>query len=411
MFLLLVFAVILHQIYATIQEENDIWPLRIFYGRFIEFLGRIGFFPLVTFFFLYHIGDVTPAIERGLIAVTIIIGTFILIKEGSDLKAHYKLAVKLLLQKLNSEDLLIKDLSPIELLLVNNLKFQKLSTSPVYVAEYLEIIGGLDIPKSRSLPLRRYSAGRQLSKRKITVPDDLSEEDDEIEQISREASLRAVEIVHERQKSGYYRFQKSSSQDEQEIEQIQKEASLRAVQIVKERQRSGSYHFSRTPSKDNVEIEQVQRPDSLRQDSLRAVQIIQERQKSGYYRFFSRSPSENVKHEMTYKGLKSVNSGDRSGGFDFQEENPQRVNPQPTITLEEETIQAVTRKESNSSLTSATITQPSPLRSSLRSKSLGSPVKESMSEKKTVVFSDNNPRDFGLQDHSFDNHDGENEKS
>lgn len=194
MFLLLVFAVILHQIYATIQEENDIWPLRIFYGRFIEFLGRIGFFPLVTFFFLYHIGDVTPAIERGLIAVTIIIGTFILIKEGSDLKAHYKLAVKLLLQKLNSEDLLIKNLSPLELLFVNRLEFHKWSISPVYVSEFLEKVGGLDIPQSRSVPLRRYSSLKnpRHENRKVPLPyGDLS--DDEEERLSKQPSQTDIE--------------------------------------------------------------------------------------------------------------------------------------------------------------------------------------------------------------------------
>ncbi len=194
MFLLLVFAVVLHQVYATIQDDKEQWPLRIFAGRFIEFLGRLSIFPLVTFFFLYYIGDVTESIRVGLISLTIIIGSFILVKELAELQTHYKESIKLLLQKLNSEDLLIKNLSPLELLFVNRLEFHKWSISPVYVSEFLEKVGGLDIPQSRSVPLRRYSSLKnpRHENRKVPLPyGDLS--DDEEERLSKQPSQTDIE--------------------------------------------------------------------------------------------------------------------------------------------------------------------------------------------------------------------------
>ncbi len=194
MFLLLVFAVVLHQVYATIQDDKEEWPLRIFAGRFIEFLGRISIFPLVTFFFLYYINDVSESIRVGLISLTIIIGSFILLKELAELQTHYKESIKLLLQKLNSEDLLIKNLSPLELLFVNRLEFHKWSISPVYVSEFLEKVGGLDIPQSRSVPLRRYSSLKnpRHENRKVPLPyGDLS--DDEEERLSKQPPQTDIE--------------------------------------------------------------------------------------------------------------------------------------------------------------------------------------------------------------------------
>ncbi len=157
MFLLLVFAVVLHQIYAGLQEDRDAWPMRIFFGRAVESIGRIAIFPVVTYLFITLIKDVNQVIRAGMVIITAFVGLMVVLREINEVVSHYKTAIRSLLAKLNSEEILLKELSSIELFFVNYYEFNRYSTSPLYLSEYLEKTGKIDVPKSKSIPLRKYS--------------------------------------------------------------------------------------------------------------------------------------------------------------------------------------------------------------------------------------------------------------
>ncbi len=65
MFLLLVIAVILHQIYATMNEKSNHWPLRKFYIRLVECAGRVGIFPIAGIFFVKQINHLPESFIIG----------------------------------------------------------------------------------------------------------------------------------------------------------------------------------------------------------------------------------------------------------------------------------------------------------------------------------------------------------
>jgi hypothetical protein len=158
MFLLLVFAVILHQTYASTQEGKQDWPMRIFFGRCIEFVGRVTVFPIVAILFLLWIRDVDEKIRTGMIAVTIVVWIFVFVREIRGLNHTCKESYRELLAKLKNEEILLKELSSLEIFVINYYQFNKCSCSPYTLSAFLnQGAEVLEIPETSSIPIRRYS--------------------------------------------------------------------------------------------------------------------------------------------------------------------------------------------------------------------------------------------------------------
>ena len=171
------FAVILQQAYASLHEKTEQWPLRIFTIRLIDSVGRITIFPVVTALFIIMIKEVDRHIRFGMVLVAAIITTVVLIREVMELRHCFKESVEQLIAKLNSDEVRVKQLSPMEILFVNIWKFNYFSTSPFYISNYLEQNGEFSAKSSKSPKLRRLTkiGGRYAN---IQVGDEAKEGDD-----------------------------------------------------------------------------------------------------------------------------------------------------------------------------------------------------------------------------------------
>jgi hypothetical protein len=158
MFLLLVFAAILHQAFASIRERKGDWPMRIFFGRCIEFVGRLTIFPVVAILFLLWIRDVNPDIRTGMIVVLVVVWIFVFIREIRGLNHTCKESYRELIAKLKDKEILVKELSTFEILVINYYQFDICSCSPYTLSLYLnqgdEVLA---LPETSSIPIRKYA--------------------------------------------------------------------------------------------------------------------------------------------------------------------------------------------------------------------------------------------------------------
>lgn len=137
MFLMLIVSVILHQTYATIYEKADRWPLRLFYLRVIEALGRCSIFPTVTAVFLVSLTNLTATTIYGMIIIVFIVTSFILIREYFGVRGAFIRSMHSLVNKMNNDEIKLNNLSKIELLLFNLWRYKKFTTSPMLISEEL----------------------------------------------------------------------------------------------------------------------------------------------------------------------------------------------------------------------------------------------------------------------------------
>lgn len=136
MFLLLIVVVTLHQVYSTVEEKKDNFPLRILYMRLIEAIGRIFLMPCIVIYFSNSIpmadgAKTSTAIIYTAIALAIVVGG----REMIGIRDKYLKSLSALINKVNHEETTLKDITPIELLVINYWKFNKISTSPEYLSE------------------------------------------------------------------------------------------------------------------------------------------------------------------------------------------------------------------------------------------------------------------------------------
>lgn len=136
MFLLLIVVVTLHQVYSTVEEKKDNFPLRILYMRLIEAIGRIFLMPCIVIYFSNSIpmadgAKTSTAIVYTAIALAIVVGG----REMIGIRDKYLKSLSALINKVNHEETTLKDITPIELLVINYWKFNKMSTSPEYLSE------------------------------------------------------------------------------------------------------------------------------------------------------------------------------------------------------------------------------------------------------------------------------------
>lgn len=158
MFLMLVLVAIVHQSQATLAEKQEDWPLRKLYMRMLEAAGRSFLIPTVVVYFINQIpvNAETPEKQSW---IWIAICTFILIafRELFGVWKTWKLSLQGIVNKMNNPHTTMKDLSWVELFVVNAWKFKILSISPSYSAKYIDEKGKIDIEFSTTVELKNWS--------------------------------------------------------------------------------------------------------------------------------------------------------------------------------------------------------------------------------------------------------------
>lgn len=144
MFLLLVGVISLHQVYATLKMKEERWPLRAIVLRLIETVGRVFILPFIVCYFVTLIlANNDPTTANGLLAITIIASTLVFTQEMFGLRSTIHRSINNLIAKVNNPALTVNELNSFEILVLNYLKFSKLSTSPYLIAQELNERGSI----------------------------------------------------------------------------------------------------------------------------------------------------------------------------------------------------------------------------------------------------------------------------
>jgi hypothetical protein len=145
MFILLAAVITLHQVYATLFEKVEHWPLRVFILRFIEMLGRTFVGPFILIYFASNVKFADDKTQEGIL-YTVIAGSVILfLRECGGLRSAFRDSCRLVLQKVNDPTLLAKDLSILEVILINRISFHVWSTSRQRIVKELTTHGSLAV--------------------------------------------------------------------------------------------------------------------------------------------------------------------------------------------------------------------------------------------------------------------------
>eukprot|EP00981_Chlorochromonas_danica_P009428 scaffold2678_cov236-Ochromonas_danica.AAC.3 len=154
MFLVLVLVVVVHQIYSTLQEKQDRWPLRLVYLRILECAGRTVVLPFVTAYFVFAmpsaLGDSPSheALRKAIFAIVVAGSGIIFLRELTGLYAAWIRALTLLVAKINAKDT----------------TFGVISFSPQFLIVVLQHREEMDLGFKQRLSLRQESIMRELRK-------------------------------------------------------------------------------------------------------------------------------------------------------------------------------------------------------------------------------------------------------
>jgi hypothetical protein len=144
MFLLLVVVISMHQVYATLKQKVDRWPLRAIILRLIEFCGRVFILPFIVIYFLRMITfEDALFTSEALIGVTVAVSVIIAVQECFGVRVAVIRAIDALIAKVNDADTTVNDLSLAEILVLNWMQFHILSWSKLLVAKELQDKGEL----------------------------------------------------------------------------------------------------------------------------------------------------------------------------------------------------------------------------------------------------------------------------
>lgn len=136
MFLLLIFVCASHQIYGTLQEKVDRWPLRLIYMRTIEVIGRVFVPVIILLYFEFTINYFQDS--RGMaIGLLFSVATILLGREIHGLRSSWYHALRQLFQKINHPDCKANEISNIECIVLNKVLYQKWSQSKEFIIQEL----------------------------------------------------------------------------------------------------------------------------------------------------------------------------------------------------------------------------------------------------------------------------------
>lgn len=162
MFLLLCGVVTLHQIYATMYEKCEKWPLRFALIRLIELGGRT-FVPTFIFgYFLLNLEFFGNEMQTVLFYTLIAIGISIFYRELFGLKSACDIALDNLVLKVNDPECSLNSLAAMELFVLNRVLFRTWSTSPMKLSEELSLKGKVVLDSKKRIRLKNAFAVNSL---------------------------------------------------------------------------------------------------------------------------------------------------------------------------------------------------------------------------------------------------------
>jgi hypothetical protein len=137
MFVLLCCVITLHQVYATLIERVNEWPLRYVYLRCIEAVGRTSLPPIIVGYFFLNVDMSGLSDENYVLGPVIAICVIVFFRECFAIRTAYNLAVSQLIKKVNNPSTTIAEISFLEKGLLNYLVFNKISFDSIYLSEQL----------------------------------------------------------------------------------------------------------------------------------------------------------------------------------------------------------------------------------------------------------------------------------
>ena len=147
MFALLVAVASLHQVYSTLTNKSEKWPLRSIVLRFIEYLGRVFLLPFILIYYFLRIDPLPGVIFLPLACIVV----FIWYRESFGLYKVSQIALKQLVEKANDPNSKMIDFSKAEIFLLNYLLFKRISFHFQDIANHLLSKGQLDLKNARDL--------------------------------------------------------------------------------------------------------------------------------------------------------------------------------------------------------------------------------------------------------------------
>lgn len=166
MFLLLVLVVVIHQLYATLHQKREHWPLRPVFMRGLEMVGRVVLVPCIVVYFVTHVYSANSASGTSItIIVAVMIGSCtVMYREAFGFKKVLYIALEELIVKMNDPSTTVKDTSLVEVAVINYLAFGKISMSRELLSRLLKERGPIDEERFNSIstPLKNLSAFKDL---------------------------------------------------------------------------------------------------------------------------------------------------------------------------------------------------------------------------------------------------------
>lgn len=148
MFLVLTFAVVLHQACVTLSDEVIDFPLRLLMIRLIESFGRVSIFPLASALFAVDFGASDKYYLTFLYALVIPVTILIFLMQLTGLRQSYRGSLTGLVYKVNSSETNLDKLTYLEVFVFNLFVFKKLSLSNVEIKTKRQELGAFANPLS-----------------------------------------------------------------------------------------------------------------------------------------------------------------------------------------------------------------------------------------------------------------------
>jgi preprotein translocase subunit SecG len=168
MFLVLTFAVVLHQVCASLSEKVIELPLQLLMIRLVESFGRITIFPLASALFTAGFGGNDPYYYAFLYALVIPITILISVAQLTGLRQSYRASLTGLVYKVNSTETNLDKLTWLEILVFNLFVLKKVSLSNEEIKEKRAQNGPFHNPLKRMKKVTRM-VGEGADAQEVTV--------------------------------------------------------------------------------------------------------------------------------------------------------------------------------------------------------------------------------------------------
>lgn len=159
MYFMLVLVAVLHQMYATLNEKLDRWPLRLMYLRVIELAGRVFVLPAVSIYFAEYIPiSSDKSVPDLIIILSTLVSFSILVRELFGLRSAFYECMRKLTEKINNPELRVEAVSFIEAFAMNMFFLKTFSFTKVLISQHLHKYGDFPIKARQPLHLRNLSS-------------------------------------------------------------------------------------------------------------------------------------------------------------------------------------------------------------------------------------------------------------